>query len=254
MISGAGMWAARAKQEEKVRGAFVGVGDAIYNMADARWPGRIGAGSSLLRLLPGWPWEVNAAAPVTLGLSRLSGSGPEIEDCAREWNSTTLLFEGRDATRQNVRRAVAAKPAVVHFATHILQSLERSSSAMIALSLSDAGREELLGPAEIGGWNADAGLVVLSGCNSSAAAARPGAGLMGLTRAWLMAGARAVVASEWATPDDVGVFFRRFYRQLRSSSGDPADALRAAQIDALRSHGWRSQPRFWAAYFALGNY
>jgi Uncharacterized protein conserved in bacteria len=253
MISGAGMWAARAKQEEKVTGAFVGVGDAIYNTADARWPGQAGAGS-WLRLMPGWPWEVNAAAGVTLGLSRLSGSGPEIEECAREWNNTTLLFEGRDATRQNVRRAVAARPAVVHFATHILRRQERTTSAMIALSLSDAGREELLGPAEIGGWNAEAGLVVLSGCNSSSAAARPGAGLMGLTRAWLMAGARAVVASEWATPDDVGVFFRRFYRQLRSSPRDPADALRAAQIEALRSHNWRSQPRFWAAYFTLGNY
>jgi len=253
MISGAGMWAGGAKQEGKVAGAFVGVGDAIYNKADARWRGQVRA-ASLLWLLPGWPWEVHAAAPVALGLSRLSGSGPEIKDCAREWNNTAFLFEGREATSQNVRRAVAARPAVVHFATHILQSRESSTSAMIALSLSDAGREELLGPEEIGGWNADAGLVVLSGCNSSAAAARPGAGLMGLTRAWLMAGARAVVASEWATPDDVGVFFRRFYQQLRSSPGDPADALRAAQIDAIRSHDWRSQPRFWAAYFALGNY
>ena len=79
--------------------------------------------------------------------------------------------------------------------------------------------------------------------------------MMGLTRAWLMAGARAVVATEWATPDDVGVFFRRFYQQLRRSSiHDPAEALRAAQIEALRSHDWRSQPSFWAGYFALGNY
>ena len=78
---------------------------------------------------------------------------------------------------------------------------------------------------------------------------------MGLTRAWLMAGARAVVATEWATPDDVGVFFGRFYRQLRGSSiHDPAEALRAAQIEALRSNDWRSQPSFWAGYFALGNY
>jgi CHAT domain-containing protein len=156
---------------------------------------------------------------------------------------------------QNVRRAVGARPAVVHFATHILQSQERSSSGRIALSVSESGRDELLGPEEIGGWNADAGLVVLSGCSSGAAAVRPGAGLMGLTRAWLMAGARAVVATEWATPDDVGVFFRRFYRQLRKSSmRDPAEALQAAQIEALQSHDWRSEPSFWAGYFALGNY
>ena len=77
---------------------------------------------------------------------------------------------------------------------------------------------------------------------------------MGMTRAWLMAGARAVVATRWSTPDDVGVFFGRFYRRLRSSeTRDPAIALQAAQIETLRAGDWRSQPRFWAAYFAVGN-
>jgi CHAT domain-containing protein len=85
--------------------------------------------------------------------------------------------------------------------------------------------------------------------------AHPGAGLMGMTRAWLMAGARAVVATEWSTPDDSGVFFSRFYRHLkRSEARDPAEALRAAQVETLRSADWRSHPGFWAAYFALGNY
>jgi CHAT domain-containing protein len=154
-----------------------------------------------------------------------------------------------------VHRALEARPSVVHFATHVLQRPERSADAMIALSVSNAGEDQLLGPAEIGAWNVDTGLIVLSGCGSGAAMARPGAGLMGMTRAWLMAGARAVVATEWSTPDDVGVFFGRFYRRLqRSASTDPAEALQAAQIETLRSGDWRSQPGFWAAYFAVGNY
>ena len=66
---------------------------------------------------------------------------------------------------------------------------------------------------------------------------------MGMTRAWLMAGAGAVIATKWPTPDDVGVFFQRFYRELqRSEFYDPAGALRAAQIEAIRSGDWRSQP------------
>jgi CHAT domain-containing protein len=78
---------------------------------------------------------------------------------------------------------------------------------------------------------------------------------MGLTRAWLMAGARAVVATEWQTPDDIGVFFQRFYRHLGgSAAGDPATALAEAQRETIRSRDWRSQPGFWAAYFTLGNY
>jgi CHAT domain-containing protein len=256
IVSSAAMWAAGAHREGRIAGAFVGVGDAVYNTADVRWRGRISEDTrSWLAQQIGWSWKVSAAAPATLGLSRLSGSGAEIEACAKEWDDRSVLFQGRDATLQNVRPAVAAGPAVVHFATHILQGQERSSSGRIALSVSESGREELLGPAEIGSWNTNAGLVVLSGCSSGAAAVRPGAGLMGLTRAWLMAGARAVVATVWATPDDVGVFFRRFYQQLRRSSlRDPAEALRAAQIEAIRSHDWRSQPSFWAGYFALGNY
>jgi CHAT domain-containing protein len=136
-----------------------------------------------------------------------------------------------------------------------VQRPELAAGAMIALSVSDTGEDRLLTPAEIGAWTADAGLVVLNGCGSGAAMALPGSGLMGMTRAWLMAGARAVVASGWSMPDDVGVFFGRFYRRLQDSPrADPAEALQFAQIETLRSGGWRSKPGFWAAYFAVGNY
>jgi photosystem II stability/assembly factor-like uncharacterized protein len=112
--------------------------------------------------------------------------------------------------------------------TDVVRDPRTPSNALMALSLSDRAQDEFLGPSEIGGWNVDAALVVLSGCSSGAAVALPGAGLMGMTRAWLMAGAGAVVATLWPTPDDVGVFFRRFYHDLqRTASRNPAGALRA---------------------------
>jgi CHAT domain-containing protein len=78
---------------------------------------------------------------------------------------------------------------------------------------------------------------------------------MGITRAWLAAGAAGVVATNWSTPDDAGPFFQRFYRELqRREARDPAEALRIAQIETLRSGGWRSDPAYWSAYFVLGNY
>ena len=253
-ISGAAMLAGGGSSFFRIAGRpFVGVGDAVYNTADERWRG--GRHEASAWSLFGLSWRASAAAPEPLGLSRLPGSGPEVESCAREWSGRSILLEGREATKANVRRALAAKPAVVHFATHVVSGTKPGSSTLIALSLSDKGREELLSPDEVGGWNADADLVVLSGCGSGSASARPGEGSMGLTRAWLMAGARAVVATDWPTSDDAGIFFRRFYARLRrSSGGDPAEALRAAQIETLRTPGWRSRPGFWAAYFALGNY
>jgi CHAT domain-containing protein len=157
-------------------------------------------------------------------------------------------------TPENVRRTIEAGPAVAHFATHVVQDPRRLANALIVLGVSAGGRDQFLGPAEISGWNLDGNLIVLSGCSSGIAEARPGAGLMGITRSWIMAGAGAVVATEWSTPDDEGVFFRRFYRELQTSeSHDPADALRAAQMAVIRLRGWRSDPAFWAAYFVLGN-
>ena len=251
IVSGAANWL-DAPAQNLAAGAFAGVGDAIYNAADSRirQPAR-GWFASLL----GWPWRASAAAaPATLGLSRLAGSGEEIEACAREWQGGSTLLEGGDATRENVLRVMATRPSVVHFATHIVQDPRRSTNALIALSVS-GGHDEFFGPAEASGWNVEGGLVVLSGCSSGVAVARPAAGLMGMTRGWLMAGAGAVLATQWSTPDDVGVFFRRFYRELqRSESHDPADALRTAQVETLRSGDWRSHPGFWAAYFVLGNY
>ena len=253
-VSGASVWADRGARRGAEAGSFVGVGDAIYNMADARWRGPAPEPPGLLRQA-GWPWKASAAAPAELSLGRLAGSGAEIESCAREWGGRSQLFEGRDATKENVRRALAGRPAVLHFATHVLDQPAEPAGGLIALSVARNGRAELLGASEIEGWTAEAGLIVLSGCSSGAAAAHPATGLMGLTRAWLMAGARAVVATGWRTPDDVGVFFQRFYRKLRSPEGrDPAEALRAAQIETIRARDWRSEPAFWSAYFALGNY
>jgi CHAT domain-containing protein len=77
---------------------------------------------------------------------------------------------------------------------------------------------------------------------------------MGLTRACQAAGAEAVVASHWPTPDDSGALFLSFYRHLRAApAAGPAVALQNAQIDMLHSASWRSNPLYWSAYFITDN-
>ncbi|MGA2594259.1 MAG: CHAT domain-containing protein [Bryobacteraceae bacterium] len=122
------------------------------------------------------------------------------------------------------------------------------------LSLTDTGQHEVLSPAEIATWNLEGALVSLSGCSSGSADILPATGLMGLTRAWLAAGAKAVVASLWPSPDDAGALFLSFYRYLREApQAGPAVALQNAQMDMLRSNTWRSSPLYWGAYFITGN-
>jgi CHAT domain-containing protein len=158
------------------------------------------------------------------------------------------------ASIRGIQKGLAHSPGVLHFATHVVHSPGRNHSGYIVLSLRDNGQHEILGPAEIATWHVEGSVIALSGCSSGAAATLAGTGLMGLTRAWLTAGARAVVASLWPNPDDTGSIFLSFYRHLQARRGEGAAlALRHAQMEMLRSNSWRSNPAYWASYFITGN-
>jgi CHAT domain-containing protein len=75
---------------------------------------------------------------------------------------------------------------------------------------------------------------------------------MGLPRAWLLAGARGVVGSRWPVTDDAGDLFRSFYSHLAAnglSRSGLSSALRQARLEMLRSNTWRSDPRYWGAFY-----
>jgi tetratricopeptide (TPR) repeat protein len=241
IIPGAGYWVeARSRTHETPAPVFVGLGDPIYNTADPR----------LSPLPPG----AKPASKPPLMLPRLVGSGLELDACARSWRGERVLLKGAYASRDGLAEQLRRNPAVVHLATHVLESSERPSYGLIALSLTPRRESELLPPYEIAGWRTNAGLVVLSGCHSAAGAQLPGTGLLGLTRAWLMAGAHSVIGSNWATPDESGALFGALYRNLSGERrGSPAAALRAAQLEMIRSGGWRARPSYWGAYFVVGS-
>jgi CHAT domain-containing protein len=255
VVPGANYWleAATRPTAGQPSPVFLGIGDPIYNAADPRLPHRRGnAGTGWMSPLKLFTASVPSAA-AGLVLPRLVASGAELDHCARAWDGESILLEGAGATRRNLAEQLRRNPAVVHFATHVLESSERPAFGLIALSLTDREETELLTPFEIAHWKIDAGLVVLSGCSSAQGAALPGTGLMGLTRAWLTAGARAVVSSRWSTPDEDGPLFKALYRNLRTERrADPGQALRTAQLEMIRSGGWHAQPRYWGAYFVIG--
>jgi CHAT domain-containing protein/Tfp pilus assembly protein PilF len=247
VIPGAGAWL-EAPRHEAARDSslFVGIGDPIYNAADPRHIRRT------LRFLSRWFGSAQAAAP-SFSLPRLVASGPEIETCARSWAGDHVLLRGADVSRRKLSEQLARNPAVVHFATHFLEAPDRTA-ALIPLGLGGNNEAEVLPALEISHWRLHVGLVVLSGCHSAAGPALRGSGLLGLTRAWLIAGAGSVVASRWPIPDEDGALFRAFYSSLRADSPpSPAAALRAAQLEMLHSGGWRARPSYWGAYFVMGN-
>ena len=211
--------------------SFLGIGDPVYNTADARYHGPRLAGGAALPRLP------NTAC--------------ELEVCARNWSShSARILSGPSATASSVENALARNPDIVHFATHVVSEPGEFRSGLIALSLAPAGTMDVLGPKEIVAHRVSAKLVVMNGCHSAQGQALPGAGLMGLTRAWIGAGASAVMATQWDVPDDAAQsMMATFYSSLRSAPDRGfAAALREAELNALQSG---QPPAAWAAYSLL---
>lgn len=111
--------------------------------------------------------------------------------------------------------------------------------------------------------------VVLSACETGLGEVANGEGLLGLQRAFQVAGAKTVVASLWKVPDRAtSALMQRFYENLWDKKMGKLAALQEAQIWMMRGKGNRGlalgddapdpnaplPPYFWAAFVLSGDW
>ncbi len=204
---------------------------------------------------------VSGTAPASISPSRILALSSSTSSAAFSSARTSAsLLEGVNARRDDFLAMAARRPAIIHLATHILTPAvapngtsaitSSRSEGLIAFGLGSTGEVEVLSGAEIALLEVPGAVVAMSGCASGAGDIRAGAGLLGLTRAWQMAGARAVISTAWPVEDNTGELFGAFYHHLRELP--PSEALRQSQIEMLRSGTWRSAPGYWASYQVTG--
>jgi hypothetical protein len=151
-------------------------------------------------------------------------------------------------------RDMAGRHLLLHLACHGEFRLDEPLESWLEL-----GPGERLRAADvIGGLSLDADLVTLSACRSGVSRVARGDEPFGLVRAFLAAGARAVLVTLWPVEDrSARLLMERFYAELLAPGADAAAALRAAQL-ALRGlageGGARpyADPLFWAGYALIG--
>jgi CHAT domain-containing protein/tetratricopeptide (TPR) repeat protein len=146
---------------------------------------------------------------------------------------------------------------IVHFATHGLVNTTRPELSGLALSLVDAegrSRDGFLRLNTIYNLRLSADLVVLSACQSALGKEIAGEGLVGLTRGFMYAGAKRVIASLWQVSDvATAELMKKFYAHMLQHHLAPADALRRAQLEIARDPRWAS-PYFWAGFVLQGDW
>jgi CHAT domain-containing protein/Tfp pilus assembly protein PilF len=227
------------------------VADPVFDAADSRMVGRVGATAA------GEPASSSTAAPAP-AFERLPTTRREAEAIAAlAPPGPTLLALDFAASRERVVAGELGAYRAVHFATHGVLDAENPALSGLVLSRVDEGgrpRDGFLGLRDLYDLRLDADLVVLSGCRTALGREIRGEGLVGLTRGFLYAGAPRVVASLWRVDDRATAeLMARFYRALWQESLRPAAALRAAQQALRRERRWR-HPAFWAGFVLVGEW
>jgi CHAT domain-containing protein len=92
--------------------------------------------------------------------------------------------------------------------------------------------------------------VVLSACESGLSQAFNGDELLGLTRAFLGAGAVTLVVSLWLAQDEATArLMSHLHQQLQEAQVSPATALRQAQLSLKTTY---PHPYYWASFILVG--
>lgn len=163
------------------------------------------------------------------------------------------LHFGKDSTEKVFKQERLSKYRWIHLATHSSIDERNPDRSAVVLALDDSGDEDgFLRATEIVDLDLDCDLVVLSACETGRGRLSSGEGIIGLSRAFLIAGARSLVVSQWAVSDiSTAQLMKDFYQQLVNNATTPA-ALREAKLRMLHGGSETRHPHYWAPFVLIG--
>lgn len=196
-------------------------------------------------------------APTQTGLERLPYSGTEVRGIASLFSAGRVdAFLRENAVEERVKgKTVLTGYKYIHFATHGLIDEKKPDFSSIVLTQDDDSSEDgFLQAAEIFNLEMNPDLVVLSACETGLGKMVRGEGLVGLTRAFMYAGAPSVVVSLWRVADEsTSHLMQGLYARLAVENAEKADALRDAKLHLLAQNEF-SHPFHWAPFVMVGDW
>src|SRR5579859_1253647 len=156
------------------------------------------------------------------------------------------VYQRQTATAKAYVEGNPGRFSFIHFVAHGVASRESPLDSAVILS-GDENSYKLYAR-EIVKIPLHANLVTISSCQGAAGRTYAGEGLVGLSWAFLRAGAHQVIAALWEVNDaSTPQFMDQFYAGV-SAGSDPAVALRAAKLAMLHSDSVYRRPFYWAPF------
>jgi CHAT domain-containing protein len=184
------------------------------------------------------------------GFEPLPGSGIEAQAVARRTKGSAIV--GARATKSSFLNQ-CARYNILHLATHSAANEVLGEYSFIAFhGEKPDSTVDLLYARDVYGLQLSADLVVLSACETATGQYRVGDGVIGLTRAFTCAGARNIMASQWAVNDaSTRALMELLYDEI--GRGLPYNrALALAKRKFLQRHKQNAHPFFWAGFVLNG--
>lgn len=227
--------------------AFLGVGDPPYEN-QGHISAKIVKPNGLQRRL-----ERGLSDTFGTTLYDLPETREEIINASKTIGPDSVLLLGQNATETAFKAEPLAGFKILHIAAHGFVDTQFPERSGLVLGVDHSSHDDgLLQVREIIRLHFNADLVTLSACNTGVGKIEGEEGVTNLVEAFLVSGARAVVASLWSADDTyTGKLMERFYTHI--AEGQPkAMALRQAKLDLLRRDGSVS-PYYWGAFVLVGD-
>ncbi|HUI71834.1 MAG TPA: CHAT domain-containing protein, partial [Spirochaetia bacterium] len=228
--------------------AFLGVGDVRYGGDQPLLASNTTTGRVLRAVKRGFD-DLVAARLNALPASRL-----ELIDASQALKQPhTVLLVGDNATETAFKRQPLRDFKILHLAVHAVAEPRFPERAALILGRDPNSDDDgLLQAREIAALPLAADLVTLSACDTAKGKVQGEEGDTSLVQAFLLAGAKSVVASLWEVEDrPTEALMKCFYIHL-SQGMDKASALRQAKLDLLKDFNDRPA-LYWAGFTLVGD-
>jgi CHAT domain-containing protein/tetratricopeptide (TPR) repeat protein len=198
-----------------------------------------------------------ANGPLTL--PRLAGTRIEAEQIGRLAKASGAqadLWLDLGANEDDLKHRDIQSYRAVHIATHGVLDATRPQFSGLVLSLvgNKSDDDGFLRTAEVFNLKLGAPLVMLSACESGLGKVKRGEGVVGLSQAFMYAGANTVGVTLWSVADKpTAELMTDFYQRLLGPNPSPSDAMREAQL-AMISGKKYSAPFYWAPFVLVGEW